>query len=897
MDVFGRIIAIILAIVMIILYPLQYVAVNQKNIIDNRVEYVTQSFTNNIMSKGYLTLDMYNDFTEKLAETNQLYDIDIIHSKEKDGINVGCGNGIQDKNNLYKNMSSVKVLNNSKNNISTSGMIKKVKLEDSSENDYTIKSLSTHTHTDDCYAGHRHGESGCTSLGNIYVGSPEDNLYARTLDAHDDGYETTQSTIIEHNYGNSILLIGNTIYDNNNSIDRTFRSTVINYYSIAQFYLDDSLNIGGKMYYIYQYLTSDTQLDSSWQYAYYDSNTGKNVYKKYNLLYNTIQSIQNSLYGSYTVFSGSTEYTELKDLGFFHPEWSDPYHMKDGSMPRKLSSIWSCGLQQDETPICDRVVTNIVATNPNQTIKKGENIITTAAATYLDGHTGNVNCTVSGFDSNTIGTQTATLTYSGLVNNAKTTGTKTCTVNVTVKSNKLPISLTVTPSSDTVYNGSEPTYTVKVNYDDGSSAIITTGYTKTGFTIGAGTKTVTFTYTENGVTVSKSIVITVKRNIKICPYGHSYELDDFDTDNGCPICKTLLKSIEAAPDELTVEKGGSLNINITATYYDEHIQLITNGWTSDFDSNQLGEQLVTVKYGGMTDTVNVTVTQKLTCPICGSVYPANKDGTDPGCPICSKSVKSITATPDSQTVSIGENPIIEVTATYLDGHKAVVTDWTSNFNAFQVGRQNVVIYYQSRSIAISVTVISKDEITCPICGTVYSRIEHPNGCPICSNTVVGIEAYLRNGGTQVQYGSELNLYIVLIYKDKHTELAYNDWSVKGYQADVLGMQKLTVTYKDFSTTLTIEVIDSLTKSDNSGGQDTLDEDAKSFMECIYTKDILNQLYKTSIYYLNSGDYITVTVRLLNISIYVKLENMFHLVSADTDYKKYSYGGMVDGEDI
>jgi hypothetical protein len=117
-----------------------------------------------------------------------------------------------------------------------------------------------------------------------------------------------------------------------------------------------------------------------------------------------------------------------------------------------------------------------------------------------------------------------------------------CNTIVTTKSKTIPVSLTVIPSSYTVFNGSEPTYTVKVNYIDNTIKTITDGYTKTGFTLGAGAKIVTFTYTENDTTVSASVEIIVKRNQKKCMNGHIYELDDYDNDKGCPVCGTILKA-------------------------------------------------------------------------------------------------------------------------------------------------------------------------------------------------------------------------------------------------------------------------------------------------------------------------------------------------------------------
>ncbi len=55
------------------------------------------------------------------------------------------------------------------------------------------------------------------------------------------------------------------------------------------------------------------------------------------------------------------------------------------------------------TPRCSEVVMSaIVATNPTQTVNVGGSIITTATASFLDGHTGTVNCT-SNFNPGIVG--------------------------------------------------------------------------------------------------------------------------------------------------------------------------------------------------------------------------------------------------------------------------------------------------------------------------------------------------------------------------------------------------------------------------------------------------------------------------------------------------------------
>lgn len=757
MDAFGRGLAILLTILFVAIYPLQYLAQNQKAVLDNHVQYETKKFADEIMLKSYISMDMYNRYMNKLNATSQLYDVEIIRSEVKEGFEVGS-----------KKKNKIQPL-----------QVRKLAYHKENESENDIESFATHTHTDDCYGT-------CT------------------------GYDYN----------------GDGVFDDDDCT--------------TQFY---TTSLGRRTEYICR---------------------GCNK---------TVHSIETGSRGTYVNF-------------YSH-----------GSIL-----------------LCDRVVTSIVPTNPTQTIKKGQSIVSTAVATYLDGHTGTVSCSYN-FNTNQLGTYNVTLVYSGLVDNATTTGQKTCTVKVIIIADKSPVSLTVTPSSYSVYNGNEPSYTVKVNYDDNTSKVITDGYRKEGFTKGVGIKKVTFTYTENDKTVSASVTIEVKRNMKTCINGHTYELDDYDNDMGCPVCGTVLKSISVSPNEITITRGAPLNIAITATYMDNHTEIITSGYTSNLNSGELGKQDVTVNYKGMLAHVSVTVTQSVTCPVCGTIYPADEDGSDPGCPVCKSKVVSISATPDTQVVNMKENMRIEVTATYQDGHKEIVTDWSSNFNSFKAGKQEVTISYQTKTTTVTVIVQSEVETTCPICGYVYNPSEHPDGCPKCSETVIGIEARLRNEGTQVQYGSELNLYVVLIYKDNHRAITYEDWNVTGYEPDKLGKQTITVKYKEFQTTLEIEVVNTLIKKLCPNGhvyylnedgsdpgcpycnEDPTTDSSQGYVENIYTKEILQELYDNGIYYLNQGDYITITVRQKNESIFMKLQSMLHFTPA-AETKKYIYGGMVgNGESV
>ncbi|MDF2942802.1 MAG: hypothetical protein K0S01_1660 [Herbinix sp.] len=461
------------------------------------------------------------------------------------------------------------------------------------------------------------------------------------------------------------------------------------------------------------------------------------------------------------------------------PDYSTNYY-KINLFPRNASAIPHYLLTSEDTaPYCDQVVTSISATNPIQTVDKGGSIVTTATASYLDGHGAMVNCT-SNFNSNLIGAQTVTLTYSGLVGNAKTTGTRTCTVNVTVKETNIPASLTVTPSSYSVYNGSEPTYTVIVTYTNGSTKPLTSGYSISGWSIGYGIKSVTFGYTENGKNVTAIISITVKPNIV---------------------------NIEITPFEQTVERYKEPAFSVKAWYEDGSYSYASGYTTNGFDKKNIGVQNVTIQYNENSITrkgsANVIVTpMTITCSICGNVYFLDENDFDQGCPICKATVTGIQVSPAYLSQSRNEPLAISVTATYADGHTEEVTGWTSNYDSSRSGSQLVMVTYLGNYAYVNVNVV--DEKNCNICGFAYTL--NPDGtdpgCPVCKEYLVSISA---TPDTQtVEQGEDISLAVMGLYRDGHSAEVFG-WS-SSFNKELAGEQQITVYYQNLTCSTRVNVV-------------------------------------------------------------------------------------------
>ncbi|MHB8127496.1 MAG: hypothetical protein ACYDEX_00655, partial [Mobilitalea sp.] len=588
------------------------------------------------------------------------------------------------------------------------------------------------------------------------------------------------------------------------------------------------------------------------------------------------------------------------------------YSMVSGAVDicNNATTILSCGQVQDENPICNQVVTSVSVFNPYQTVNLGQPIDTTVIATFLDGHAWRVSCS-NNYNPNVVGQQTVTFTYSGLVGNAKTTGTKTCTAQVTVKDPTILTGITITPVTQSVYRYQSPLFTVTAFYSNGTNKKVL-GFTTSGYNSSLlGTQIVTISYSEGAVTKSATATVIVNRISITCPVcGNVYSLDAQDMDNGCPICKGRITKIIATPINMTLLKGNTLPITVEAIYADGHKYTVLS-WTSNYNSSALGIQQVTISYLGFSTIIIVEVVSKMkTCSICNRDYALSEDNTDGGCLLCKKEVISINVTEESVSIEKHHPLSINVIGTFRDGHTQIITDWSSNLVADTTGTYDVTVLYQNATDHVIVTVLDEGHIQCPICGLEYVFSDSPNGCPVCSVTVIGIEAALRNGGTTVMYKSQPNLQIVLRYRDTHRQITYTGWTISGYQPDLIGLQTITVHYGVFSTTIDIEIADELPgvicpngheyyiNEDGSDPgcpycvQDAEKDNAIFLFENTYTTVILTILYNDGLFNLNKGDYLTVTLTQKDVSIRAKLKNIFFGTNKGIANKKFTFGGEV-----
>jgi hypothetical protein len=318
----------------------------------------------------------------------------------------------------------------------------------------------------------------------------------------------------------------------------------------------------------------------------------------------------------------------------------------------------TCGQTQDETVDCNRVVTSIVPVSPNQTVYRNGSIVTNATATYMDGNTGIVSCT-SNYNSTRIGIQTVTLTYSGLIDNAKTNGTKTTTTSINVQDYVTNI-VPVIPNQAIIYNGSINANAVITKASGGNQTVPCTVSNFTNTIVGLQTATLTYTgmKNNNGNNPTCTVQVTVQAG---------------------------LVSITPTVSSLTVYKGENPILTATATYMDTHTSVVTP--TNNFNPNAIGTQIVTLSFTdqGMTKTTTCTIVVK-------------------------PNLTSLTVTANNSSVLYNTDIVFTPTAHYEDGSSKTVTAIASNpYSKSLLGSQTVGYSYTengiTKSSSVNVTVL------------------------------------------------------------------------------------------------------------------------------------------------------------------------------------------------
>lgn len=889
MDFPARLIACFVAVIMITLFPLQYIAQSQNENIDSLIDEQTKSLSDSIRDKGYLDAFMYEDYIKFLDTTGEMYDIEIedIHPVAGDEVVIHDCADPDCHDNIF-HTTKVSHENSTASKVRLVNNITMNTTKPMAFNPKEIQSFSAHTHTDTCFSGHRHNAN-C----NGYVGNV--NAYVK-INIYEYSYNSF-NILIECKGCNQLIAYYNVNFGGTNPWDVDF----IGFTGNAYVNTSDSVRRLSKNY--------------EWKRGYNVTS------EEFNTILNQVITLKNYLQSYVPLISSGnpkqwkTNETSIynKNIPFPYPKFT--YYYDYYVPPYYQGCVYCggptytsiCGQPQDETPICNYVVTSISPTNPVQYVTKGGNIITTASASFLDGNISIVNCT-SNFNPNMLGYQRVTLTYSGLVGNAKTTGTVSCYVDVYVANNKNLVSITASPGEQTISRYEMPSCQVTAYYDDETSTVLSPGqYTMSGFNAATiGLQTVSISYTDNGITKTVTARVQVTLLHKTCPRcGNTYDMNGDDTDPGCPFCRDLVVGIKVVPDVMEVEIGSELPISVHALYNDGTTRPVY-GWVSNFNPDKKGLQNITVEYGGYGADITVWVNERsILCPVCGTEY-YESEGY---CPVCAEKLIQISVSPESITVRQHDNINLEVTAFYADGSSKQVTDWSIDRDTSEKGTFTATVSNQDQSTTISLTVIGVNEVECPICGLFYDPGDNPIGCPVCSITLTGIEAYLTSGANLIQYGTTPSIAVILVFLDTHRELVNEGYHITNFAPFLMGDQTITVTYQEFSTTIDIEVVETLSSITcpnghvyyrNEDGSDpgcpycNISDSLSTiyYFDITYTNEMLEAVYTHGKYEFADGNFLIIKLTKKDRSLLTKTQKMFFKTSLFGRKKRMIYGGEV-----
>ena len=318
-----------------------------------------------------------------------------------------------------------------------------------------------------------------------------------------------------------------------------------------------------------------------------------------------------------------------------------------------------------------------VKTNPTKTAYTVGETFSSAGlkllATYENGTTKEITsgftCSPSG-KLNTVGQQTITVTYQGKTTSFSVTVNPKTMSSITIKT--LP-----TKKTYTVGEKFDPTgMTIKVNYTDGTSKVISSGYTytPTGAMNTAGQQTIAVSYKENGVTKGTGFKVTV---------------------NPKTMSSITIKTLPTKKTYTVGEKFAPAGMTVKVNYTDGTNKVISSGYTYTPTGamNTAGQQTIAVSYkeNGVTKGTGFKVT------------------------VNAKTLSSITIKklPTKMTYSVGEKFVptgMIVKLNYADGTNSELTSgytYTPTGVFTVAGSQAVNVSYQGKNTGFRVTVNSK----------------------------------------------------------------------------------------------------------------------------------------------------------------------------------------------
>ena len=363
---------------------------------------------------------------------------------------------------------------------------------------------------------------------------------------------------------------------------------------------------------------------------------------------------------------------------------------------------------------------------------------------------------VSGYDPNTLGPQTVTVTYGVDENNNPVTTTFTVNVNDAV--------------ANTTFTA--PT---KTTYNLGDTLDLTGGKFTVTMKSGAVTE-VTDLATNSDVTIDSSAFDTTAENAKetiTLTYGgttYSYDIKVED-----PVVSTALDTTSAKTNYLYGEALDASNITIKETKKSNATNtiIVTSSMISGYNPNKLGDQTLTVTNNGKTyqytvNVANYVKSYRFTAPT-KQQYKVN------------------------EAIDLTGGKIEEVMASGATGTTIPLTDsnvTVSGFDTTAVGSKKVTVTYKNSEGTTLLTDSYQIAIVDPI---------------------ASIKVKTNPTKTTYKYGEPLDLtgleVIAVSESGEEKDIAVNDVTPSGYNPKKLGTQTITLTYSGKTTTFNVEVKD------------------------------------------------------------------------------------------
>lgn len=680
---------IVIAILLILIFPLIYIGQKQDALTQSIVEIKTDELIQEVRSKGYIDREMYENYIEEITSTGVLYDVSMEHTHQvlepeyrfrtpeevmEEQDRKFTGENVYTYRPVYSEIPYVE------DPIDNSGLTMNEETNESIlEDAVRTPADPNHVHTADCYAGHVHSGSKSFTYSHSHTGACRNYLSRAdaivTCRSCNKNYVWTNAAYYWNTDTNSQQVIyidtsgsKNCIYCRSSNLQVTMKNNYSYscYYNIDEDkdgYHDTVPNGVVKLYPgqsapqsqeqatytdgCYQYHKTK-YLSDSFEYYQYGGLNKSSAWRAFNTMVYT-----NRFQGYCTVpefyyigLYSSNESLDINELPTYAYVAYQAYISDDGSLHFRYSGYWvdssfrhtSIGPGFPQTMSIDEFISNVSAVNSffkksigldlNARLEPDpSSTITWYNTRYKDGSYYTPYINTCEYDHS--------LGVNGWVPICGQVEDKTI-----ICSEKI-VSLQPTHPIQAIYVGEPLITTANATYQDGSTNIVlcNTSFTSDVPTIN---ETVTLTYTDaRGNVLTCTITVTVIPKMKTCENGHDYNLNVDGSDPGCPYCKAWLKELEIyipQPPSITIYRGTTLQENgvtLLATYLDGHKEYVATDYLDNLDKYYVGIQDVTIGYKGK--YVNLTVTTKrnmVLCPICNRYYELYPDDSDPGCPYC-----------------------------------------------------------------------------------------------------------------------------------------------------------------------------------------------------------------------------------------------------------------------